>query len=320
MKKILVAAATIVLGCGLTAQAQTFLSIDLGAQATVVAGINDRGEAVVLAFDGDSSAAYLCDRYGAATPLDIDIPGARGVFPLGINNRGDIVGMYEEEDGAPSASWPPRHGFLREASGAITIIDYVDPDTGIPARDTNLMGINDAGEIVGFFGVDEANGWYTNHGLLRHRDGSFETFDHPLAPPFYGTEPNGITAGGEITGTYSDGARSHGFVLHRNGQFQDIDFPGALSISIVTNDRGQIVGTYSGSYYMPKPWEPWIGDPTSLPHGFFVARDGTSVTSDPLVGVNSEAWGFNNAGTVTGCYKAEDGRILGYIAASPFRK
>jgi probable HAF family extracellular repeat protein len=54
------------------------------------------------------------DRNGAFTT--IDVPGAMLTFPLGINDRGHVVGMYRDANQVG-------HGFLYR-DGAITMIDH----------------------------------------------------------------------------------------------------------------------------------------------------------------------------------------------------
>jgi uncharacterized membrane protein len=65
-----------------------------------------------------------------------------------INSFGTVVGWYTDWQGKA-------HGLLRTAKGKITIID-------VPGADfTELIGINDAGTIVGQYG--DALG---NHGFI----------------------------------------------------------------------------------------------------------------------------------------------------------
>jgi probable HAF family extracellular repeat protein len=107
---------------------------------------------------------------------------------------------------------------------SFTTIDY-------PAK-----GINDSGQIVGYFG--DAAGL---HGFL-YSGGSFTTIDVPGAVQ---TIANGINDSGQIVGSFSDAA-GHGF-LDSGGTFTTIDAPGALSTDARgINDSGQIVG--AGSY------------------------------------------------------------------------
>jgi probable HAF family extracellular repeat protein len=72
------------------------------------------------------------------------------------------------------------------------------------ARSTSAQGINDAGQIVGFF-IDSTG----NHGFL-DTGGSFTTIDVP-GTSF--TIANGINDAGQIVGTFeSSFAVEHGFL------------------------------------------------------------------------------------------------------------
>jgi len=64
-----------------------------------------------------------------------------------------------------------RHGFVRASTGSITSFD----PTG--SVDTTATGINDKGEIGGYF-TDKSN---ITHGFFRAADGTITTFDAPGA-------------------------------------------------------------------------------------------------------------------------------------------
>jgi hypothetical protein len=76
-----------------------------------------------------------------------DVPDARvGTSPGAINNRGQIVGKYNDgtTSTGPGAS---EHGFLRDRNGTYTRIDLPG------ARATAANSINDLGQIVGAYRV-----------------------------------------------------------------------------------------------------------------------------------------------------------------------
>ena len=74
---------------------------------------------------------------GRTVPLEV--PGAVQTFTFtgDINNLGQVVGAYEDEDGVV-------HGFLFH-DGVYTTLDFPG------AANTNLLSINDHGEIVGTY-------------------------------------------------------------------------------------------------------------------------------------------------------------------------
>jgi hypothetical protein len=130
-------------------------------------------------------------------------PGWININPSSINNHNVIVGSYASPD-AP-------HGFMY-SKGQLTTIDYPG------AEITELTGINDNGDIVGFY-VPPDNPSEV-HGILL-RAGVFTNIDFP-GSTF--TEPLGINAMGTIVGTYADAAGFHGFI-YANGSYTTVDAP-----------------------------------------------------------------------------------------------
>jgi probable HAF family extracellular repeat protein len=66
------------------------------------------------------------------------VPGATLTFPLGINNRGHVVGMFRDANEVG-------HGFLYK-DGALTTIDHP-----LASSDSWPQDVNDRGQIVGFY-------------------------------------------------------------------------------------------------------------------------------------------------------------------------
>jgi probable HAF family extracellular repeat protein len=105
------------------------------------------------------------------------------------------------------------------------------------------MGINDAGQVVGYYG--DATGY---HGFV-DTGGTFTTFNDPLGVPG-ATFAQGINDSGQIVGVYSDSAGlNHGF-LFASGAFTTVDDPSATTPFVGTNPRGinnagEIAGYYS---------------------------------------------------------------------------
>jgi hypothetical protein len=208
-----------------------------------------------------------------------DAPQARvGTVPYDINNRGQIVGRYD--DGRSEQA------FLRDARGRFTTLripgarsawasgindrgqvvgDYLDPrgsGTGLGfawdrgrfttikppgAATTTAQSINDRGQIVGTFSSDLASG--TIRGFLLDR-GRYASFGVPGAPV---TIPGGINDRGQISGLslapseVDPVAGGRGFLLARgvNGAVRPVNVPGApRTFATGLNDRGQLVGAY----------------------------------------------------------------------------
>jgi probable HAF family extracellular repeat protein len=120
----------------------TFTTIDAPlATSTMLTGINNRSQIVGFS-GGDMGHGFLFDK-GRFTA--IDVPGTTGIGTQlgGINDRGQIVGSYEDSNGV--------HGFLLHR-GVFTTIDAPG------AMATLARGINNRGQIVGRYlttdGVD----------------------------------------------------------------------------------------------------------------------------------------------------------------------
>ena len=140
-------------------------------------GINDAGQ-IVGTLGGHG---FLRD---AGTFIMIDVPGAISTAANGINNRGQIVGAFQDASGVS-------HGFLQDGGTFLTL--------DVPgAVSTVANGINNGSKIVGTFqdasGV--ANGVF--HGFLWDA-GTFTTFDIPES---ISTMANGINNRGQIVGSF----------------------------------------------------------------------------------------------------------------------
>ena len=161
-------------------------------------GINDAG--IIVGNDylhaGARYTGYIYDN-GAFTYFNA--PGtlnANGdTWANDINNLGQIVGSFN-----PNASVQSGYqGFLYE-NGTFTTI--ADP---LAAFGTYAQGINDAGQIVGYY-IDSG---HIDHGFVYY-DGVFTTIDDPLG--VNGTAVTGINNLGQVVGYYKDaGGAYHGF-------------------------------------------------------------------------------------------------------------
>ena len=137
----------------------------------------------------------------------IDFPGALDTEALGINNSGQIVGVYQSQTHV-------NHGFLLDGS----VFTTIDPPG---STSTFATGINDSGQIVGSY---VSNGM--QHGYLL--SGSVLTTIDP--PGSLETFLWGINNSGQVVGWHMDTTgppfNHHGF-LWDGGVFTAIDFPGA---------------------------------------------------------------------------------------------
>jgi probable HAF family extracellular repeat protein len=184
--------------------------------------INDRGQIVgsYLSPAGAERGFLLLDR-NRNRFTTADVPRAMGTQAQGINNRGQIVGVYSDTSN-PSVTGAQLRGFLLDA-GRYIRLDFPG------ATSSQAYDINDQGQVVGEY--QAADG--TFHGYLWHR-GRFRTL------PTGGA--TGINNHGQITGTIGDTATPDGFVLTGN-RVTTFEAPGApVTFPFDINDRGQVVG------------------------------------------------------------------------------
>ncbi len=116
--------------------------------------------------------------------------------PAGVNSSDQVVGIY--------TAGGLNHGFLY-TDGAYMTLD--DPLAAASFNATFANGLNDAGEVVGFYQVANGN----TDGFLYTPTGGFTTVNDPLGVG--DSEIYGINNSGEIAGTYYDAAGvTHGFL------------------------------------------------------------------------------------------------------------
>jgi probable HAF family extracellular repeat protein len=135
-----------------------------GATVTRVFGLNGHGELVGADDSLPGRHAFLLNHDSHVVLDSSGVLGTHTSFARGINNRGDIVGGYFDDDGT-------ERGFLFR-HGTLTTIDV--PFAG--SLGTQLDGLNDSGIIVGVW----VDGAFTVHGFI-YQNGSFVHLDYPGA-------------------------------------------------------------------------------------------------------------------------------------------
>jgi uncharacterized membrane protein len=257
----------------------------------------------------------------------IDVPGARGTSPQGINASGDIAGIYTDMAGRT-------HGFVLH-DGAFTTIDYPGADY------TDVRGIGPDGDVVGTHAMNNEEA-VAFHGFRRTADGQFTDVhfpghlyeipqrilpdgtilgcrhDHDLMASMRGIRINGDDAteidafasmsngatpsGHRTVGLYTNmmvpGGRREAFIID-DGVFTPFVVPGGLSSAAWDiNPRGDIVGAYRDA---------------AGGHGF-VRTDGEYTTLDyPGTTGTTSATGINARGDVVGQY-SKSGHTHGFLA------
>jgi uncharacterized membrane protein len=124
-----------------------------------------------------------------------DYPGGSNTFASGINDRGEVVGSFVNEE------LNRGEGFIRFADGTI---DWPIKAPGF--ANTDMFDIDDKGRVVGFVVNPDTN----TQGFLLRPGHRFAFFSYPGASS---TEFLGINNRGQICATFGDANASHGFVV-----------------------------------------------------------------------------------------------------------
>jgi len=165
---------------------------------------------------------------GSFTYTNIDPPDHLGATVSGMNNVGQRVGIFADDQGS-------LHGYLQDKNGQVTTIDFPG------AIETLPEGINNHGDVTGLY-VDLTG---FSHGFVI-RDGIPTTLDVPDA---LATSPIGINDRGEVAGQYQSSDQGfHGF-LFKDGQFTTIDQGPeagflASTFAIGVNYSGEVAGGF----------------------------------------------------------------------------
>ncbi len=199
----------------------------LGTGGVAFYGINSLGAAAGWCFSAKTSlaTAYV---YHAGTFTPVNFPGSSGTEATGINDKGEVVGLYFDSAGLT-------HGFSKIG----TVYKKIDV-TG----HTNAVawGVNNAGQIT-VYATNSAGAFdsYLKTGTVLKKinnpnegTGSGQgTIVHTPAPTTT-----------DIDGTYYDsGGNEKGWLLHA-GKYYDVVDPGGITRADGINDKHELVGRY----------------------------------------------------------------------------
>jgi uncharacterized membrane protein len=234
----------------------------------------------------DPSGAFLL-RDGRFTPLG-GVPGATAAGHVNLDNRGQVVGFYPDDQGV-------LRSFIKDRRGRVTTF-------AVPgAAATLAAGINDRGQVAGTYLAAPLGGPPgAARGFVRQPNGRITTLDIGAVTD--------INNRGQVVGQKLDAAgRAIGFLRDPDGKMTIIDLPGRAEVGevLALNDRGQVVGL----------WEDRAETPTVEPgthHGFLLDR-GRLTRFDVPGSLATGALGINNAGQVTGAYDDASGRHHGFV-------
>jgi hypothetical protein len=173
-----------------------------GATATVALGINDPGQIVGITFPGKSGygSGFVYEK-GAYKQLDYPDAGPEQsqqtcqTFAFGINNRGQIVGLYDRWrlEGGKWVCDGPDKPFLREADGT-----FLTPQLGF-TESAQINGINPRGLTIGNYLDNCGSDACKEYGFLREPKGTTRIIAVEGA---WDTMPTGINPQGQVVGRY----------------------------------------------------------------------------------------------------------------------
>jgi probable HAF family extracellular repeat protein len=196
---------------------------------TLLSGINDTGQIVgTFSTAGSLNSGFL---YSDGVFTALTIPGSIFSNASGINNAGQIVGHMQDETGGhgyvgtngsfrlldiPGGSFQPKAinntGQIvgQGSPGSMLYNNGVFTRINVPGSFATLAnGINDAGQIVGYYFVGGEPGPFLQHGFVLE-NGVYTTIDVPGS--IGATGIYGINNAGQIVGTFIDNDRGFGFL------------------------------------------------------------------------------------------------------------
>lgn len=181
---------------------------------------------------------------------------------------------------------------LALAAAPLAALDHIQVVDYPGATNTQINGMNDAGDVVGFY-VDSAQ---KTHGFVL-KQGKFTSFDFEGATA---TQGRAINNSGDIAGLYThDDGLQHSF-LYSGGTFTRIDVPNAnYTGAFGLNESGEVVG------HTQFPGESMKG---------FTWKQGQfSVFTYPDANTMACAFGVNAKGDIVGHWREPSGTIRGYV-------
>jgi hypothetical protein len=262
----------------------TYKSIDVpGATGTQAFGNNNRGQ--IVGDYGDSVRVQngFLDTKGVFTTINCVLENETVL--TGINKKGEIVGTYYYVGGGGGT-----HGFIYEGNNSC--FDVIASLKGANGATTNVWGVNDSGEIVGFY-KDSAGNY---QGFL-YVKGKFTSIECKGATQ---TRPYGIRNDGVIAGDYQDSKGWHGFLFRSGKCSGPIDYPGAVWTSAKSiNASGRVSG--------------WYIDTSNVFHGFIKTGSHFQTVDFPTA-TNTLLFHVNDNGQVVGWYTDASGHEHGMLA------
>ncbi|MGO8932030.1 MAG: hypothetical protein ACLQU3_34710 [Limisphaerales bacterium] len=215
--------------------------------------INDLGVVSGVYSDGQELSYAFLYRISDGTWTQLPtMPGTPLQSNTVLNNKGTVVGSASQGD------WVDTYDAVGWIWDGKSYSFFTVPEASESGIGTNPLGINDPGQVVGYYADDVG----TIHGFLKDHK-SITTLDVPGADL---TESWGINDGGDIVGLYyvfSPSFVEEGFILH-DGHFLTFEVPGNNGGLTGINNQGVLSG-----YYV---------DSNGIWHGFIATPEGCGDT------------------------------------------
>lgn len=206
------------------------------------------------------------------------IPNAEHIETYGINDLGQTVGFYQTYH-------------THTVSGFIKTGENYTNFSVLGSTLTAITGINNSGQIVGYYNDDIGTHGFTN------RNGVVTTINGPKSNITY---VYGINDLGQIVGSYIDdaGIGYHGFVSLEDS-FKTIEVPGSYgTFARDINNKGEIVGYFdNGLGYS----------------SYVISSDELSVIKAPSM-ILTAATGINDIGQIVGWHASYTTGNRGFTA------
>lgn len=171
---------------------------------------------------------------------------------------------------------------------------------------TSGRGINDAGDVVGFY-IDTATAGTPFHGYLFHA-GAYQHIEFPGSTQ---TRAYGLNNAGTIVGFYIMPGGDKHLYIYAQGTYTSFDLPDSFGACNARASAINASGVIVGVFQTPRLLLP-CGGPF---HGFIRAADGSNFTSfdASAEATSTQAHGINDRGDIVGEYTTMDGKTHGYL-------
>ena len=251
---------------------------ELGGGFSLAEAINESGQITGWGFNASFEYAGALWQDGQMAVLPNDSFGGNSCTPIDINGSGAIAGSMAD------GSWAG-HAFLYQGGQMLPLYAYVSGDPGM------AMGINDAGQVVGYsHGADD-----NQYPFLWDAVNGADIFDD------YGraTDLNesGLIVGSTHTPSDSDDRYPCIWV---NGQADTLEaVPQQVGEASAVNEAGKVVGWWIGVFGHERP--------------FVWTSTGGAITLGTFGGNAARAHDINDAGQVVGFAQAASGEKHAFL-------